>query len=67
MNEDHLEVVGEGCKHGPVGLEVHVANGDCAVAQEAKLSLDVELLQEEQAVAGHVHDATSRLPATRTQ
>lgn len=56
MNEDHLEVVREGSQDSPVGLEVHVANGDCAVAQEAKLSLDVELLQEEQAVAGHVHD-----------
>lgn len=58
MNEDHLEVVGEGSQHCPMGLEVHITNGHCAVAQEPKLPLDIQLLQEEQTVAGHVHDTS---------
>lgn len=59
MDEDHLEVVGEGSQHCSMGLEVHVANGNRAVTQKPKLPLDIELLQEEKAVAGHVHDAPS--------
>lgn len=50
VNEDHFEVIGEGGQHGSVSFEVNVANGNSAVTQEAKLSLNVELLQEEEAV-----------------
>lgn len=50
MDEDHLEVVGEGRQHGTVSFEVDVADGNSAVTQEAKLSLHVELLQQEEAV-----------------
>lgn len=50
VDEDHLEVVGEGGQHGSVSFEVNVANGNGAVAQEAELSLNIELLQEEEAV-----------------
>lgn len=57
MDEDHLEVVGECGQHSTVGLEVDVANGDGAVAQEAELPLDVELLQQEEAVGRHLHGA----------
>lgn len=38
-----------------MSLEVYVANGNSAVTQKAKLSLDVQLLQEEQTMARHVH------------
>lgn len=55
MNEDHLEVVGEGGEHGAVSFEVDVTDGDGAVAQEAELSLNVELLQQEEAVRRHLH------------
>lgn len=50
MDEDHLEVIGEGGQHGSVSFEVNVANGNSTVTQEAKLSLNIELLQEEEAV-----------------
>lgn len=50
VNEDHFEVIGEGGQHSSVSFEVNVANGNSAVTQEAKLSLNVELLQEEEAV-----------------
>lgn len=59
MDEDHLEVVGESSKYCSMGLEVDVAYGNRAVTQKAELSLNIELLQEEKAVAGHVHDAPS--------
>ena len=45
MDEYHLEVVGKGSQDGPMGLEVHVADGDGAVTQKAKLPLDVQLLK----------------------
>lgn len=38
-----------------MSLEVYVANGNSAVTQKAKLPLDVQLLQEEQTMARHVH------------
>lgn len=44
VDKDHLEVVGEGCQNCPVGFEVHVANGNSAVTQEAKLPLNIQLL-----------------------
>lgn len=50
VDEDHLEVIREGGQHGSVSFEVNVANGNRTVTQEAKLSLNVELLQEEEAV-----------------
>lgn len=31
VDEDHLEVVGEGGQHGPVSFEVDVSDGDGAV------------------------------------
>lgn len=55
MDEDHLEVVGEGGQHGSVSFEVDVPDGDGAVTQETELSLDIELLQQEEAVRGHLH------------
>lgn len=45
MDEDHLEVIGEGGQYSSVSFEVNVANGNSTVTQEAKLSLDIELLQ----------------------
>ncbi len=56
MDEDHLEVVGEGGQHGSVSFKVDVSDGDGAVTQEAELSLNVELLQQEEAVRRHLHD-----------
>lgn len=56
MDEDHLEVVGEGGEHGSVSFKVDISDGDGAVAQKAKLSLNVELLQQEEAVRRHLHD-----------
>lgn len=50
VDEDHLEVIGEGGQYSSVGFEVNVANGNGTVTQEAKLSLDIELLQEEEAM-----------------
>lgn len=50
VDEDHLEVVGEGSQHSSVSFEVNVADGNRTVTQETKLSLNVELLQEEEAV-----------------
>lgn len=44
MDEDHLEVVGEGRQNCPVGFEVHIVNGNSAVTQEAKLPLNIQLL-----------------------
>lgn len=55
VDEDHLEVVGEGGEHSSVGFEVDVSNSDCAVAQKAKLPLNVELLQQEEAVRRNLH------------
>ena len=66
MYEDHLEVVGEGRQHGPVGLEEHVTDGDRAVTQEAELPLNVELLQQKEAVVGHVHGAPGGHARTHT-
>lgn len=56
MDEDHFEVVGECRQHSPMGFEVDIPDGHSAVAQEAKLPLDIQLLQQEQAVAGHLHN-----------
>lgn len=56
VDEDHLEVIGEGGEHGSVSFEVDVSDGDGAVTQEAELSLNVELLQQEEAVRRHLHD-----------
>lgn len=38
-----------------MSLEVYVANSNSAVAQKAKLPLDVQLLQEKQTVARYIH------------
>lgn len=38
-----------------MGFEVNISYGDCAVTQKAKLPLHVQLLEEEDAVAGAVH------------
>lgn len=43
-----------------MSFEVDIPDGDGAVAQEAELSLDVELLQQEEAVGRHLHDPTGR-------
>lgn len=43
-----------------MGFEVNISNGNCAVAQEAELPLHVQLLEQEQAVAGHVHGVSGR-------
>lgn len=45
VDEDHLEVIGEGGQYSSVSFEVNIANGNSTVTQEAKLSLDIELLQ----------------------
>lgn len=60
MDEDHLEVVGEGGQHSPMGFEVDVPNGNGAVTQETELSLDIELLQQEEAVRGDLHGPAYR-------
>ena len=57
MDENHFEVIGKCCQDSTVGFEIDIADCDGAVAQEAELPLDVQLLQEEQAVAGHFHGA----------
>ena len=66
MDEDHLEVVGEGGQHSSVSFEVHVADSDGAVTQEAELSLNVELLQQEEAVR-HLHDPLCKTTTRPTQ
>lgn len=38
-----------------MGFEVNISNGNCAVTQKAKLPLHVQLLEEEDAVAGGIH------------
>lgn len=43
-----------------MGFEINISNGNCAVAQEAELPLHVQLLEQEQTVAGHVHGASVR-------
>lgn len=56
VDEDHLEVVGEGSQHSAVSFEVDVSDGDGAVTQETEFPLHVELLQQEEAVRRHLHD-----------
>jgi len=63
VNKYHLEVVGESSEHRSVGFEVNISNGNRAVAEEAELPLHVELLQEQDAVAGRVHG----VPASRAR
>lgn len=42
-----------------MGFEVNISNGNCAIAQEAKLPLHVQLLEEEDAVAARVHGGSA--------
>lgn len=56
VDKNHLEIVGEGGQDSTVGFEVDVADGDSAVTQEAKLSLNIKLLQQEETVSRHLHD-----------
>src|SRR4029434_4294279 len=57
VNKEHPEVVGEGGQHGLVRFEEDVSDGNGAVAQEAKLSLGVELLQQDETVSGLLHSS----------
>lgn len=41
-----------------MGFEVNISNGNRAVTQKAELPLHVQLLEEEDAVAGRVHGVT---------
>lgn len=56
MDEDHFEVVGKGGQHSSMSFEVDVSDGNGTVTKKAKLSLHVELLQQEEAVRRHLHD-----------
>lgn len=60
MDEYHLEVVRERSKHGSMGFEVNISNSYRAVTQEAELSLHVQLLEKDKAVAGSVHGGSEQ-------
>lgn len=56
--EQHSKVVGEGGKDGLVRFKKHVPDSHRAVAQETKLPLSVELLQEDKTMVGQLHSTT---------
>lgn len=60
MNEYHLKIVGKSSQDSSMSFEVDISNCNCAVTKEAKFSLHVELLQEDQAVACCIHCASRR-------
>lgn len=55
MYKNHFKVVWESGEDCAMSLEVYVADGNSAVAQKAKLPLDVQLLQKKQTMARHIH------------
>lgn len=38
-----------------MGLEVDITNSNCAVTQETKLSLSIQLLQQNKSMVGQIH------------
>lgn len=61
VNEEHSKVVGEGSEDGFVGFEEDISYSHGAVAQEAKLSLSVKLLQQDKTMVGQLHSSTCAL------
>lgn len=68
MDKEHPEVVGESSEDSFVGFEEDVSYSHRAVAQEAKLPLSVELLQQDKTMVGQLHSSTcNKSTRTRTQ
>lgn len=66
VNEEHSEVVGEGCEDSFVSFEEDISYSDGAVAQEAKLPLSVKLLQQDKTMVGQLHSSTCTKTHTHT-
>lgn len=54
----HSKVVGEGSEDSFVGFEEDISYSHGAIAQEAKLSLSVKLLQQDKTMVGQLHSST---------